>query len=145
MADADMFQEVLKIKTDVRSLQHQTSWLLRSQALELESEWKPAFALEKRRPNYTAMRVYLAVNGKRTINEIAATANVQRPDTSKILTQLEKKFFLIEELPQKTANTKIYVKTPADRALRITATLEAELAANEAKSTAKKPEGSDER
>lgn len=133
MADEDLFKEVLKIKTDVRSLQHQTSWLLRSQASDLEPEWKPAFGFDNRRPNYTAMRVYLAVNGKRSINEIADTAKVKRPNASTILTELETKFFLIEALPQKSSSTKIYAKTPADRALRITSTLEAALAANSAK------------
>lgn len=133
MADEDLFKEVLKIKTDVRSLQHQTSWLLRSQASDLEPEWKPAFGFDNRRPNYTAMRVYLAVNGKRSINEIAETARVHRPDASKILTELENKYFLIEALPAKTSSIKIYAKTPADRALRITPTLEAALAGNSAK------------
>ena len=129
MGEGDLFQEVLKIKTDVRALQHQTSWLLRSQGPELQQYWKPAFALDEKRPNYTAMRVYLAVNGKRTINEIAQNSKVLRPNASVILTQLEKKYFLIEPLPQKTSLTKVYAKTPADRALGITSALEAALAA----------------
>lgn len=130
MSDGDLFDEVLKIKTDVRSLQHQTSWLLRSEANELEKYWKPAFGLiPGKRPNFMAMRVYLAVNGKRTVSEIADVADVHRPDASKNLTQLEK-IALVEPLPQKTSSTKIYAKTPADRALGISRALQAAIDAN---------------
>ena len=141
MGEGDLFKEVLKIKTDVRSLQHQTSWLLRAQAPELQQYWTSEFGLGTgKRANYSAMRVYLAVNGKRTINEIAAVAAIQRPDASKILTRLEKRG-LIEPLPQKTANSKIYIKTPADAALDITPTLEAALAAKTAIPTTRADRG----
>lgn len=129
MADSnEIYNEILKIKSDVRSLQHQTSWLLLGQARELASQWRPAFSLMPgKKANFTAMRVYLAANGKRTVSEIAKEAKIGQPDASKILATLEKQG-LVEPVPQKTTSTKIYSKTPADWALGISKTLQAKLA-----------------
>jgi predicted transcriptional regulator len=129
MADSnEIYSEILKIKTDVRALQHQTSWLLLGQAHELEKQWQPAFGLiSGKKANFTAMRVYLAVNGKRTVTEIGTEADVHQPDASKILAALER-VGLVEPVPQKTSGTKIYAKTSADWALGISKTLQARLA-----------------
>lgn len=129
MADSnEIYSEILKIKTDVRSLQHQTSWLLLGQAQELEKQWQPAFGLVAgKKANFMAMRVYIAVNGRRTVSEIAIEAKVHTPDASKILIALEG-IGLVEPIPQKTSATKIYAKTPADWALSISKTLKQKLA-----------------
>ena len=133
MADSnEIYSEILKIKTDVRALQHQTSWLLLGQRDDLQNQWKPAFSLVSgKKANFMAMRVYLAVNGKRTVTEIAKEAAVHAPDASRILTALEKSE-LVEPVPQKSSSTKIYSKTPADWALGITKTLQAKIESKQA-------------
>ncbi len=130
MADSDeIYSELLKIKTDVRSLQHQTSWLLLGQRNELEDQWQPVFGIAPgKKANFTAMRVYLSVNAKRTVSEIATEAKVDKSDASKLLSMLERSE-LVEPLPQKTTQTKIYAKTPADWPLGISKALQAKIAA----------------
>jgi hypothetical protein len=140
MADSnEIYSEVLKIKTDVQSLQHQTSWLLLGQRNDLEDRWKPLFGLAKgKKANFMAMRVYLAVNSKRTVSDIATEAGVYPPDASKILTTLERAR-LVEPVPQKSTKTKIYAKTPADWALGISKALEGKIEGKSALSAKELP------
>jgi hypothetical protein len=124
MADSDqLFREVLKIKSEVESLQRQTQWLLAGEADQLQEQWHPVFGLNKgKKPNNMKMRVYLAVDGRRNIREVATEAGVDQSDASKLLADLEY-HSLVEPLPQTSGKTKIYAKTPADRPLGISRTL----------------------
>lgn len=128
MADSDdIYREVMIIKKDVEAVKHQTSWILRSHAESVAGHWQDVFGLTPgKRRHYSKMRVYLAVNGKRTVNEIATVAEVHRQDAGQWLKEMET-HELVELLPvSKTIKT--YQKTPADFALGISRSLEEELA-----------------
>jgi hypothetical protein len=123
----EIYKEVLLIKNDVLAVKHQTSWMLRSHAESVAPHWREIFGLKQStKRNFSKMRVYLATNGKRTINEIASDAEVHRSDAGKWLTDMEREN-IVELLPS-SKGSKLYRKTPADFALGISGKLEEELA-----------------
>jgi hypothetical protein len=122
----EIYGEVLNIKTDVQSVKHQTSWILRGHAEGVASHWREIFGIKpSTKRNYTKMRVYLETNGVRTVSEIALVTKVDVANVSRWLTEMEQER-IVELLPV-TKKKKIYQKTPADFALGISEQLREEI------------------
>lgn len=133
----DIYREVLIVKKDVESVKHQTSWILRSHAAGVAGHWHEIFGLlAGRKRNYSKMRVFLEVNGKRTVTEVAAAAKVHVQDASVWLKEFETEK-IVELLPI-SKSSRVYQKTPADFALGISEKLQDEVSKKNAKPGQKK-------
>jgi len=122
----DIYKELLIVKKDVESVKHQTQWILRSHAQGVAGHWHEIFGLlAGKKRNYSKMRVFLEVNGKRTVSEVALAAKVHAQDASVWLKDFETEK-IVELLPV-SKSSRVYQKTPADFALGISEKLQEEI------------------
>lgn len=113
----DWNQQVLNrlglIEHKVDSLEQTTAFALRAEAEKHRATAKSIFKKSKRRA-----QVYLAANGTRGVQEIAAHLKMQRQNITPELRILQEEGLL--EIAAKSGNRDLWGKKPIDRTLRIT-------------------------
>ena len=107
--ELDRIDEIL---SHVRSIDAQMTWVIRSEAKELEKLLLKYFSKRRR-----AAKVYLAVDGKRSSGEIAGYLGILVQNVSKELTELESRGLV--ELKK----WGIYKKSKIDGILRLSTKL----------------------
>ena len=124
MTNLDRDQQILsrlaKIEHKVDSLEQTTAFALRADADKHFAEVKKIFGKSKCRA-----RVYLAANGARGVQEIAAHLRILRQNVTPELNRLADEG-LIEIIDTQGGNKDIWAKKPIDRTLRITKFLKEE-------------------
>lgn len=113
----DWNQQVLNrlglIEHKVNSLEQTTAFALRAEAEKHRATAKSIFKRSKRRA-----QVYLAANGTRGVQEIAAHLKMQRQNITPELRVLQDEGLL--EIAANSGNRDLWGKKPIDRTLRIT-------------------------
>lgn len=105
----ELHSRIDEILFHVKSMDGQLPWLIRSQAKTLEPLLLGYFKKRKR-----AAKVYLAIDGKRNISQIAVLLDIQQPNVSIEIKDLERNG-LIEQ-----RRWGIYSKTAIESVLRLT-------------------------
>ncbi len=105
----ELHSKIDEILFHVRSMDGQLPWLIRSEAKILEPLVLGYFKKRKR-----AAKVYIAIDGKRNISQIAELLDIQQPNISIEIKDLEKNG-LIEQ-----RRWGIYSKTAIESVLRLT-------------------------
>jgi hypothetical protein len=111
--DQVILSRLAKIEHKVDSLEQTTAFALRADSERHFAEVKKIFGNSKRRA-----QVYLAVNGSRSVQEIAAHLSMQRQNVGTDLRLLAEEGML--ELTESHGQTDIWSKKPIDRTLRVT-------------------------
>ncbi len=114
--DQVLLSRIAKIQHKVESLEQTTAFALRADSTKHLAEVKKIFGRSTRRA-----RVYLAANGARNVQEIAAHLNVKRPNVSVELRELIDGGLL--EVVDTKGNSTVCAKTALVRTLRIPAFL----------------------
>lgn len=107
-----LLSRIAKIQHKVDSLEQTTAFSLRADSARHLAEVKKIFGRSRER-----VRVYLAANGTRNVQEIAKHLEMQRPNVSVELQKLADEG-LIEVVDTK-GNSTVYAKTALARTLRI--------------------------
>ncbi len=119
--DQQVLNRLARIEYKVDSLEQTTAFALRADADRHFASVKEIFGKSKRRA-----QVYLAVDGVRSVQEIAAHLKMKQPNVSSDLKVLSDEGLL--EISGSHEGKTIYVKKPVDRTLRISKFLQDEFA-----------------
>lgn len=117
--DQVLLSRIAKIQHKVDSLEQTTAFALRANSTKHLAEVRKIFGRSTRRA-----RVYLAANGTRNVQEIAAHLKVKRPNVSVELRKLIDEGLL--EVVDTKSNSTVCAKTALVRTLRIPALLHGE-------------------
>jgi predicted transcriptional regulator len=104
----ELHTKIDEILYHVKSMDGQLPWLIRSQAKTLEPLVLSYFKKRKR-----AAKVYLAIDGKRNISQIAKLLNIHQPNISIEIKDLESNGFIEQR------KWGIYSKTAIELVLRL--------------------------
>lgn len=110
--DQQLLNRLAKIEHKVDALEQTTAFALRADAEKHLGPVRAIFSRGKRRA-----QIYLAADGGRSVQEIAAHPDMKPPNVSRELVRLADDGLV--ELVETTGNTSIYGKTPLDRTLQI--------------------------
>ncbi len=100
----DTFVKIDKILRHVRSLDGQTSFLVRAHAKELKGEYIQFFSKKNR-----AIRVFLLIDGKRSVGDISQELNIHNQAVSNEINVLEEAGLIyVKEYGKR----KIYARDP---------------------------------
>lgn len=103
----ELHEKVDKILQRVESMDNFLPWLIRPQAKAILEEMKPFFV-----KRISAAKVYLEVDGEKTVTAIGQKLTMKQPNVSREITVL-RDMGLIE--PKTTGNSTVYRKTKIDR------------------------------
>lgn len=110
-ADAEVLRRLANIEFQITSLDESTAFAMRANRPELLEAVDGVFGSSKQRA-----QVYVAANGKRSVNEIAALIGAKRPNISKHLQLLVDEGLL---LPHIEGNQTLYRRKKLDQTLGI--------------------------
>jgi hypothetical protein len=113
----ELHQKVDKILQRVESMDNFMPWMIRPQAQEIRT-----LMLEYLEKRTSTARVYLQVDGKKTITEIGKRLNMKQPNVSREIAILFNEMGLVE--PIDGENGTIYRKTKIDRMIGLSRALE---------------------
>jgi hypothetical protein len=114
---SELHEKVDKILQRVESMDSFMPWLIRPQAEQIRESLLAWFKKQS-----SAARVYLEIDGDRTVTAIGQKLGMKQPNVSREIAKLRDDVGLIE---QKTVgNTTVYRKTKIDRVLGLTKELE---------------------
>lgn len=111
--DQVILERLAKIEHKVDSIEQTNAFALRPDAAKYFEEVKKIFGRGSRKP-----QVYLAVDGSRSVQEIAKHLGMNRQHVGPNLKALAEEGLL--ELSESVSNRDIWSKKPIDRTLRIT-------------------------
>lgn len=110
--DQQVLSRLARIDHKLDSLEQTNAFALRAESEKHMAVVKAIFLRSKRRA-----QVYLAADGSRTVQEIAAFLPMHRPNVSRELSTLVSEGLL--EVVDSSAAGDVYAKKPLDRTLRI--------------------------
>lgn len=103
----ELHEKVDKILQRVESMDNFMPWLVRPQAKAILEEMKPFFT-----KRLSAVKVYLEVDGEKSVTAIAEKLTMKIPNVSREITVL-REMGLIE--PKSVGNATVYQKTKIDK------------------------------
>ena len=86
MADPKILERLIRIDNRTDSMQHSLAWLVRANEPELKQALVQAFG-----KSVVRAQVYVALDSKKNINELADALGLVRPNVSRELAWLKKK------------------------------------------------------
>jgi hypothetical protein len=110
--DQQVLSRLARIEHKVDSLEQTTAFALRAEAEKHFESVKEIFGKSKRRA-----QVYLAVNGERSVQDLADFLGIHRPHVTADLQRLREEGLL--EVTDTIGGRDIWSKKPVDRTLRI--------------------------
>jgi len=119
--DQQILNRLSKIEHKVDSLEQTTAFALRAEKDKHFASVKEIFKTGKRRA-----QIYLAVDGSRSVKEIAAHLRMKQPNVSRELKILAEEGLL--KIVDASGGRDTWAKNPIDRTLRITQFLRTEYA-----------------
>ena len=119
--DQQILNRLSKIEHKVDSLEQTTAFALRAEKDKHSASVKEIFKKGKRRA-----QIYLAVDGIRSVKQIAAYLKMKRPNVSRELKVLAEEGLL--KIVDMSGGPDTWAKNPIDRTLRITQFLRTEYA-----------------
>jgi DNA-binding transcriptional ArsR family regulator len=119
--DQQILNRLSKIEHKVDSLEQTTAFALRAEKEKHSASVKEIFKTGKRR-----VQIYLAVDGIRSVKEIAAHLKMKQPNVSRELKILAEEGLL--KIVDTSGGRDTWAKNPIDRTLRITQFLRTEYA-----------------
>lgn len=119
----ELHEKVDKILQRVESMDNFMPWLIRPQAKAILGEMKPFFA-----KRLSAVRVYLEVDGEKTVTAIGQKLGMKQPNASREITVL-REMGLIE--PKSTGNSTVYRKTKIDKVIGLSRELTKMIGSND--------------
>ena len=117
--DQQILSRLARIEHRLDSIDETAAFALRADADKHFGSVKEIFGSSKRRA-----QVYLAANGQRSVQEIAAHLGMKSPNVSSELTELGREGVL--EVVDTHGNQNIWAKKPLDKTLRISIFLKGE-------------------
>ena len=118
----ELHEKVDKILQRVESMDNFLPWLIRPQAKAILEEMKPFFV-----KRISAAKVYLEVDGEKTVSAIGQKLTMKVPNVSREITVL-REMGLIE--PKSTGNSTVYRKTKIDKIIGLSRELAKMLGVN---------------
>ncbi len=119
--DQQILNRLSKIEHKVDSLEQTTAFALRAEKDKHAASVREIFKTGKRRA-----QIYLAVDGIRSVKEVAAHLSMKQPNVSRELKILAEEGLL--KIVDTSGGRDTWAKNPVDRTLRITQFLRAEYA-----------------
>ena len=110
--DQQILSRLARIEHRIDSLDQTTAFALRAEAAKHFDSVRQIFTRSKRRA-----QVYLAANGSRGVQEIAAYLGMPRQNVTPVLSRLREEGLL--EISDTQGGKDIWAKKPVDRTLRI--------------------------
>ncbi len=117
--DQQILSRLARIEHKVDSLDQTTAFALRADAAKHFDSVRQIFTRSKRRA-----QVYLAANGSRGVQEIAAYLGIPRQNVTPVLSRLREEGLL--EIIDTQGGKDVWAKKPVDRTLRISRFLQEE-------------------
>lgn len=117
--DQQILRRLSNIEHKVDSLDQTTAFALRADSSRHFDQVRKIFGNSRRR-----VQVYLAANGRRSVQEIAKLLHIKEPNVSRELSKLEAEGLL--EIIEKEAGKSYWGRKPIDRTVRISKLLMAE-------------------
>lgn len=112
-----MLERLIRIDNRTDSMQHNLAWLVRANEPQLKETLLDAFGTSIRR-----VQVYLALDGSRSVNDVAAVLKMQRQNVSIELTWLKKRGLI--DATEADGRGTIYQKTIFDSIIRLSEALQ---------------------
>ena len=111
--DQQILSRLARIQHKIDALEQTTAFALRADAEKHRSSVKAVFGKSKRRA-----QIYLAADGGRNVQDIAAHLGMKPPNVSRELSLIAEEGLL--ELREEAGSSSIWSKTPLDKNIRIT-------------------------
>src|SRR2546428_10071050 len=112
----ELHQKVDKILQRVESMDNLMPWMIRPQAKEIRT-----LMLDFFKNRVSTARVYLEIDGQRSVNDMVNHLKMKQPNVSREITILSE-MALIE--PKSIGNTRIYKKAKIDKIIGLSKALE---------------------
>ena len=112
MSDKEFLERIIRIDNRTDAIQHNLGWLVRANEPQLMEKLLAAFGDSKRR-----VQVYVALDGIKNVNALAAALGMKQNHVSRELTWLKRKGLI--DVVEATGQSTIYQKTIFDSIINL--------------------------